>query len=107
VPNPVDGGAPRYVCSATSCVSACGQCTNNADCCPGTSCVAALGSAQGVCGPCGGAPPGDAGGGGGDAGTVPDAGGGSCALFGQICTVSADCCSGVPCTGGRCIVAPP
>jgi hypothetical protein len=29
----------------------------------------------------------------------PDA---SCALYGQICTTSADCCNGVPCTNGRC-----
>jgi hypothetical protein len=26
----------------------------------------------------------------------------SCALYGQLCTVSADCCNGVPCTNGRC-----
>ena len=30
----------------------------------------------------------------------PDAG--MCALYGQQCTVNADCCKGVPCTGGRC-----
>jgi hypothetical protein len=102
VPNPVDGGAPRYMCSATQCVAACGGCSNNADCCPGTSCVTAPGSAQGVCGPCGGTPPGDA----GTAPPPPDAGSGSCALYGQVCATTADCCGGVPCTGGRCIALP-
>jgi hypothetical protein len=32
---------------------------------------------------------------------VPDSG--SCALYGQQCTVNADCCNGIPCTAGRCI----
>jgi hypothetical protein len=27
-----------------------------------------------------------------------------CALYGQVCTTAADCCNGIPCTGGRCIV---
>ncbi len=61
-----------------------------------------------MCGPCGvtgGAP---------DGGTVPeggtvhdggsglDAGASGCALYGQLCQTSIDCCNGVPCTGGRC-----
>jgi hypothetical protein len=33
-------------------------------------------------------------------GNLPD--GGTCALYGQICTVAGDCCNGVPCTAGRC-----
>jgi hypothetical protein len=35
----------------------------------------------------------------GDSGPPKDAG---CALYGQICTSSGQCCLGVPCTGGRC-----
>jgi hypothetical protein len=111
VPNPAAGGTPPYVCSGTQCVPACGQCTNNGDCCPGESCTIGPGSTHGICGPCGG------GGGGGDAGAPPDGGttgdggggandggggGGGCSLYGQICQTSADCCNGVPCTGGRC-----
>ncbi len=108
VPNPVPGASPPFVCSTTQCMPACAGCTNNADCCPGTSCNVAPGSTLGICGPCGG-------GGGGDAGPPPDAGttptdgGGAgsdagCALYGQICQTSADCCNGVPCTNGRCQV---
>ena len=77
VPNPVDGGAPRYVCSGNRCIAACGQCTDNADCCPGTSCIVGTGSSQGVCGPCGGPPTGGGPGPGNDGGggESPDAGG--------------------------------
>jgi hypothetical protein len=101
------------VCGATTCVAACGGCTNNADCCPGTSCAMAPGSSTGVCGPCGGSPPPPADGGpppeGGtppsDASPPPPADSGpTCALYGQVCTVSTDCCAGVPCSGGRCVV---
>jgi hypothetical protein len=104
VPNP--GGNPPYVCSAQSCVPQCGACTNNADCCPGSSCEVPQGSTKGVCGPCGGTsgdggtPPGDGGSSTGDAGKS-DAG--SCALYGQVCTASSQCCYGVPCTNGRCV----
>jgi hypothetical protein len=106
VPNSAGAGAPPYVCAGTSCVAACGACTNSADCCPGTSCVTSPGSTQGVCGPCGSAPGGDAGTGalpdGGAAGSPEGGGTGpSCALYGQVCTVAADCCGGVPCDG-RC-----
>jgi hypothetical protein len=104
VPNP--GANPPYVCSAQTCIPACGVCSNNADCCPGTACEVAQGSTQGVCGPCGGgsgdggSPPGD-GGTFGDGGSPPpvDAG---CALYGQVCTTASDCCYGLPCTNGRC-----
>jgi hypothetical protein len=77
-----------------------------------------VGSAHGVCGPCGGpapdggTPTGDGGGPTGDAGGTPEGGGPgtgdggapppACALFGQICTTSADCCYGLPCVNGRC-----
>jgi hypothetical protein len=113
VPNP--GGIPPLVCSAMTCIAACGTCTNNADCCPGTSCVAAAGSTQGICGPCGGSggPPADGGPGGPppdsgvapppDSGMPPDSGK-TCALYGQVCQTSSDCCNGVPCTLGRCEV---
>jgi hypothetical protein len=124
VPNPTPGGMPTYVCAGTQCVAACGLCTNNADCCPGTSCQLQPGTTRGVCGPCGGGGPGDAGTGsssggssGGSGSTSGSSSGGSsgsssgsgspdagCALYGQVCTVSSDCCNGVPCTGGRCIV---
>jgi len=105
VPNP--GGNPPYVCYQSACVPSCGSCTNNADCCPGESCVMAAGSTQGTCGPCGG-PTGDGGTTTGDGGTTGLDGGGTsggdagCALYGQICTTSAECCNGVPCTNGRC-----
>jgi hypothetical protein len=112
VPNPVDGGTPPYVCYQAACVPSCGACTNNADCCPGETCDMAPGSQTGTCGPCGG-PVGD-GGTGSDGGTTGSDGGtlggdsgtggtdGGCALYGQICTTSSDCCNGVPCTNGRC-----
>jgi hypothetical protein len=108
VPNPVAGGAP-YVCSGSACIAVCGECTDNADCCAGTSCVGAAGGTHGVCGPCrpgegdGGAGLPDDGGAGGSGGS-PDGGAGSgptCALYGQICTASSQCCDGVPCDG-RC-----
>jgi hypothetical protein len=107
VPNP--GGTPPYACYGAACVSACGPCTNNADCCPGASCSIPQGSTQGVCGPCGGAY-GDGGipyNDGGvtyapDSGYTPDSGS-ACSLYGQICSTAANCCGGVPCTGGRCL----
>jgi hypothetical protein len=86
-------------------VPTCGACTNNADCCAGSSCVMQAGSATGICGPCNGNPPPA------DAGTVdsgspppPPADGGLCALYGQMCISSADCCNNIPCSGGYCVV---
>ena len=85
-----------------SCVPKGGECTTTADCCAGTPCVQAPGSTSGVCGgttlPDGGVS--DAGGTSDGGGNLPD--GGTCALYGQTCAVSGDCCSGVPCTTGRC-----
>jgi hypothetical protein len=109
VPNPTPGATPPYICGSTSCVPRCGGCTNNADCCPGTSCAMAPGSAMGICGPCGGPPPPA------DAGPPPEGGlvidaapppdsGPTCALYGQVCSTASDCCAGVPCSGGRCVV---
>jgi hypothetical protein len=101
VPNP--GGMPPFVCYAQSCVPVCGACTNNGDCCPGTACDVPQGSTHGTCGPCGGTS--------GDGGTTGDGGlvvgdGGyadaGCALYGQVCTVSSDCCYGVTCNSGHC-----
>jgi hypothetical protein len=112
VPGATDGGGPPFVCSAMQCVAACGGCSNSADCCPGTSCIAPTGSATGMCGPCGPtAPPADGGASPGDGGPAPSPDASSppptCALFGQVCTTSADCCGGVPCTGARCLPPPP
>jgi hypothetical protein len=111
VPNP--GGNPPFVCSPNVCISACGACSTTADCCPGTSCDLPAGSTHGTCGPCGGGGP-DGGAGGPDGGSGgPDGGSGpgdggvpqddaGCAFYGQVCTTSADCCGGIPCTNGRC-----
>jgi hypothetical protein len=69
-----------------------------------------------VCNPCGGSGndagmPADGGGtvggdsgtdGNGGAGDAGGGGGGSCAEFGQLCQTNADCCTGIPCTNGRC-----
>jgi hypothetical protein len=129
-PNPVDGGSP-LVCGA-SCVPKFGGCTTNADCCPGIACVLPPGSITGSCGAVppppndggvsdggatdGGATDGGATDGGATDGGVTDAGstdagggtdtGPGCSLYGQTCTTGANCCDGVPCTGGRCIFLP-
>ncbi len=107
VPNP--SGNPPYVCYGSSCVAACGACTNNADCCPGSACEIPQGSTKGVCGPCsgttgtdGGTTTSDGGTITGDAGTTPPSDAGTCALFGQVCTTSSQCCYGLPCSNGRC-----
>lgn len=77
--------------AAGACVPTGGACTTNADCCAGVTCAAAPGSSSGICG---GTVTAD--GGVIDAGATVDAG--SCALYGQICGDSTDCCSNVPCT---------
>jgi hypothetical protein len=118
VPNPSftpDAGVPPLVCGPI-CVDKGGTCTTTADCCPGLPCVMAPGSTRGTCGqpPSGDGgvtPPGD---GGvtppGDGGVVPPGDAGisdgprPCTQYGQICTSSGECCDGVPCTNGRCIV---
>ena len=92
-----DGGAP-FVCGA-SCEPRGSGCTTNADCCPGLPCVLPPGGSTGTCGgallPDGGLP---------DGGTIDlDAGGGTCALYGQECEAGPDCCDNVPCSQGRCI----
>jgi hypothetical protein len=91
--NVTDGGAPLR-CGA-SCVPRAGGCTTTADCCTGLPCVISGGSTSGSCG---------GGGIGADGGTTPstDAGTTTCAQYGQTCAV-ANCCNGVPCSGGRCL----
>jgi len=76
-----------------TCVGQGGACTINGDCCVGMMCNRPLGSTSGTCGPYT-PPPSDAG--------VPTGGydgGPTCALYGQTCRSSSDCCGGVPCTG--------
>jgi len=115
VPNPAfvvgSMGVPPFVCGAGECVGTGASCTTGADCCPGLPCIMQPGSTRGTCGgapPPPPPPPGDAGqpplpdGGtppGNDAGVPP-----GCANYGQICTVSGDCCNGIPCNGGRCVL---
>jgi hypothetical protein len=105
VPNP--NGNPPYVCYRGACVACGGACTTNSDCCPGASCLVANGTAQGTCGPCGGSSSSSGGsssssgsGSSSGAGYPPDAG---CSLYGQVCTTSAQCCNGIPCTMGHCV----
>jgi hypothetical protein len=88
-----DGGAP-FICGS-ACEPKGSGCTTNADCCPGLPCVLPAGGSTGTCGSSlidAGAP--------GDGGTA-DAG--TCALYGQLCNSSADCCSSIPCLDGRCL----
>jgi hypothetical protein len=103
-------------CVNNTCGGACvpkgNTCTTSADCCPGIPCTIPPGALNGICGgtilpdggvseagttdgstPEGGSP--DSGG-----GNLPD--GGTCSLYGQICTVTGDCCNAVPCTNGTC-----
>jgi hypothetical protein len=77
-----------------------GACTINGDCCVGTMCNRPLGSISGTCGPYT-PPPSDAGIPADDAGGSSGSydGGTTCALYGQSCRFSSDCCGGVPCTG--------
>jgi hypothetical protein len=121
VPNPSftpgASGVPPFICGGI-CVGLGGTCSTTADCCPGLPCVSTPGSTRGTCGA---RPSDDAGVPDGSTATpdssaaVPD---GSvadrsvsdaepdaatpCADYGQVCTLSSDCCNGVPCSGGRC-----
>jgi hypothetical protein len=116
------GGVLR--CQAAGCVEAGGSCTISGDCCRGSQCVTELGSTRGTCsivapppqggtGGAGGSTQGGAGGSGGSAaagsGGAAEAGSGgsstepSCAVYGQQCEQTGDCCSEVPCSGGYCI----
>jgi hypothetical protein len=111
VPNPA--GDPPFVCGE-SCVNVDGACTTSADCCSGSRCIVSPGSTSGSCGS--DVPPGSGGtgGGGGSGGTdggggVPEGGGTGgtgtlCAEYGQGCSEASDCCNGVPCSNGFCLV---
>jgi hypothetical protein len=119
VPNPnytPDGGVPPLVCGPV-CVGNGGACTTGADCCPGLPCIMPPGSTRGTCGqpPTGDAgppPPPPDGGGGYDGSVPPDAGVPDapsdgprpCTMYGQLCTSNNECCDGVPCTNGRCLI---
>ncbi|HSQ64100.1 MAG TPA: hypothetical protein VLM85_12830 [Polyangiaceae bacterium] len=96
-----DGG---LTCYPSSCVPTAGQCTTDADCCVGGHCYIPGGQTTGTCQPL--TTP--------DGGTTTDSGttdSGTtdastpppCALYGQVCSTSGDCCNGVPCTNGRCV----
>jgi hypothetical protein len=83
----VPDGKGGYTCYPSPCVPTSGACTSDADCCVGGHCYIPGGQSSGTCQPTttdGGTP---------DASTT-DAG---CALYGQTCTTSADCCNNVPC----------
>lgn len=101
VPNPE--GTPQLICGA-ACVDDGETCTTTADCCKGFSCRLKPGSTSGTCGAEEPPPPTDDGTGG--SGNSDGSGGGAteiCSEYGQSCTETADCCNGVPCTGGSCL----
>jgi hypothetical protein len=116
----VPDGSGVLRCHSTSCVPSAGPCTVNADCCPGSSCITQIGSTRGTCSvppppPGNGGATGAGGSGNGGASSAGGAGGtlgaggansggagGACSLYGQTCTTTANCCSGVPCTSGFC-----
>jgi hypothetical protein len=107
-----------------NCVPGGGACTVTGDCCVGSSCITEVGSTRGTCSVppppptagSGGSPAAGSGGSGGagagGTGGSPAAGSGGagaggsgspeCAQFGQVCSVDADCCSGLPCFEGTC-----
>jgi hypothetical protein len=94
-PGPNDGGI-------NACVPKGGPCSINGDCCMGSTCIQSVGSTQGVCGNTTPPPTTDAGttNPGIDAPGLPP---GQCAEYGQLCATAADCCNGIPCSGGRCV----
>ena len=62
-----------------SCVNTNGLCTQTADCCSGETCVFMAGQTFGTCG--------------GGTGSGSGSGSGTCALDGQMCTATGDCCN--------------
>jgi hypothetical protein len=80
------------VCNAVTCSPSAGTCTTTADCCDGLNCNIAAGSTSGTCG--------------GSTGSPKDGGSGSCAAYGQSCSVASDCCNSVPCYNGICLSPP-
>ena len=91
----VPNGDAGYTCYPGPCVPVKGPCTNDGDCCVGGHCYIPGGQTTGSCAP------NNPDAGVTDSGTPADAG---CALYGQTCTTSSDCCNGIPCTDGRCII---
>jgi len=80
---PMDGGVCRMPGDS---------CTIDGDCCPGYLCIKIPGATNGTCGT---PPPPPS-----DGGTVPPPDGGiGCSLYGQSCTMTSQCCNGVPCLG--------
>ncbi len=110
-------------CGASVCIDQGGTCTVDADCCAGLPCVRPVGSTLGVCGeippPDGtggaGGAPGTGGGAGTPAAGAPSIGGTGgttpCSLYGQQCSLDADCCNHtgdpatnhVDCINGYCL----
>jgi hypothetical protein len=93
VPNP--NGNPPFTCYPQPCVPSAGDCTTDADCCVGNHCYIQQGLTKGKCYSL----------------SIPDGGvadgGTPCALYDQLCSVSGDCCNGVPCNNGHCVIPPP
>jgi len=96
----VPDGAGQLRCSssevANACITSGGGCSINGDCCTGVLCELLPGSSQGTCGappPGTDTPP----------GTPPAEPSYACAVYGQRCTATSDCCGGVPCSGGLCV----
>jgi hypothetical protein len=81
-------------------------CTINADCCDTLMCHIPPGSTVGSCDPISSPPPSPGDGGVSDSTPVdapadaPADSPTTCALYGQSCTASSDCCNGVPCSLG-------
>jgi hypothetical protein len=89
---PDDQGVLR--CGTGQCIPVGGGCTSTTDCCAGLVCSIPPGSLTGTCGTV--VPPPDGGTPTPDGGTVQDDAG-ICALPGQHCTQTSDCCYGFTC----------
>jgi hypothetical protein len=96
----VPGADGHLVCGATACVAAGGVCTTTGDCCTGYACVVPPGATSGTC--VNPTPPPMQ----NDMGTADlSSGAPACALDGQSCTSTSQCCAGAQCvdaTGAAC-----
>jgi hypothetical protein len=104
---PAPGGS-GFVCAApndagTYCRGDAQTCTVNADCCASLMCNIPPGGTVGSCKPISTPPPPPADGGVSDSSIPVDAP--TCALYGQSCTMSSDCCNGIPCAIGSVLCA--
>jgi hypothetical protein len=126
VPCVPDGNGALRCLTDGACVPSGGSCTINGDCCPGGLCHREPGSTVGSCTSSAPPPPPAGSGGSGNAGSSSggsstggsssDAGsstGGTagtagtptaCSEYGQLCDTDGDCCNGIPCTNGICVV---